>query len=80
VYAQQEFAPHINTPLGVLPTCKGEDADIPETNCTNRRAPICNGLGTNGVAGEGCRSPLPMCDWSGTVSKHGIMGVPGVDC
>ena len=58
----------------------GADSDVPETNCTNRRAPICNGKGTNGTPGKGCRSPLPMCEWDSTPGSHGSKGVPGVDC
>jgi hypothetical protein len=79
-FAQNEGPAHINTPLGVLPTCTGADSDVPETNCTNRRAPICNGKGTNGVAGKGCRSPLPLCAWDAKPGGHGAGGVAGVDC
>lgn len=65
-------AAHITTKLGDLPTCMGADSDIPETNCTNRKAPICNGKGTNGIPNISCTPPLPMC--------NGTNGHPGVDC
>lgn len=68
-------AAHIKTAAGVLPTCMGADSDIPETNCTNRKAPICNGKGTNGIPNVSCTPPLPMCN-----GLPGTNGHPGVDC
>lgn len=65
-------AAHITTKLGVLPTCNGADSDVPEVNCTNRAAPICNADGTNGVPNVSCTPPLPVCD--------GTNGHSGVDC
>jgi len=50
----------------------GADSDIPETNCTNRKAPICNAAGTNGIPNVSCTPPLPQC--------NGTNGHPGVDC
>lgn len=68
-------ATHITTALGGLPTCMGADSDVPEVNCTNRKAPLCNGKGTNGIPGVSCRAPLPMCP-----DLSGKGGTPGVDC
>jgi len=68
-------AAHITTKLGDLPTCMGADSDVPETNCTNRKAPICNGKGTNGTPNVSCTPPLPMCN-----GLPGTNGHPGVDC
>ena len=68
-------AAHITTKLGDLPTCTGADADVPETNCTNRKSPLCNGKGTNGIPDVSCRRPLPMCN-----GLPGTNGQPLVDC
>ena len=68
-------AAHISTALGDLPTCTGADDDIPETNCTNRKAPICNEAGTNGIPNISCTPPLPLCN-----GLPGTNGHPGVDC
>jgi len=68
-------AAHITTALGDLPTCMGADDDKPEVNCTNRKAPICNGKGTNGIPDVSCTPPLPLCD-----GLPGTNGHPGVDC
>jgi len=65
-------AAHVYKGPGVLPTCMGADSDIPETNCTNRAAPICNDDGTNGIPNVSCTPKLPVCD--------GTNGHPGVDC
>ena len=88
-----ENAAHISTALGGLPTCRGEhDWEIPETNCTNRAAPLCNGLGTNGTPDVSCRRPIPICDGhNGRALSDCIPaplptcgpvfgGQPGVDC
>ena len=53
----------------------GADSDVPEVNCTNRKAPLCNGKGTNGIPGVSCRAPLPMCN-----GLPGDNGHPLVDC
>ena len=68
-------AAHITTALGDLPTCMGLDADVPEVNCTKRKAPLCNGKGTNGIPDISCRRPLPMCN-----GLPGTNGQPLVDC
>ena len=88
-------AAHITTKLGDLPTCTGADGDKPESNCTNRAAPLCNGKGTNGVPDVSCRRPLPMCNGLPGDNGHALVdcippplptcgaafgGSPGTDC
>ena len=88
-------AAHITTKLGDLPTCTGADADVPETNCTNRKAPLCNGKGTNGIPDISCRRPLPVCDGLPATNGQPLVscvppplptcgpnygGSPGTDC
>ena len=68
-------AVHINTALGGLPTCTGADADVPETNCTNRKKPKCNKAGTNGTPDVTCTRPIPMCN-----GLPGTNGHPGTEC
>jgi len=72
-YTQLAQGPaHITTAPGVLPTCMGADSDVPETNCTNRKAPICKADGSNGIPNVSCTPALPEC--------NGTNGHSGVDC